>query len=172
MLLSSRLASASAATRRLRSLQLLLSFASVSAALLPDCVRFSYCSPIASTSTLLPNGVRFVCCFPIASASTLLRPLHLLLPDCIRFNCCSPIASASAAAPRQLFWKIPACPLLWVVKAASEWRPRASEQYLCFIMLWQHLYILPNETWLTDCTVIALSEKCGFALLWQRQGIT
>ena len=61
---------------------------------------------------------------------------------------------------------------LWVVKAASDMRPRASEQYLCFIMLWQHLYMLPNETWLTDCTVIALTEKCSFALLWQRQGIT
>ena len=54
---------------------------------------------------------------------------------------------------------------LSVVKAASDVRPRASEQYLCFIMLWQQLYMLPNETWLADCTVLALSEKCGFALL-------
>ena len=78
MLLSSRLASASAAARRLRSLQLLLSIASISAALLPDCVRFGYCSPIASASTLLPNGVRFSCCSPPAvledsSMSTILE---------------------------------------------------------------------------------------------------
>ena len=42
------------------------------------------------------------------AAAPQLRPLQLLLPDCVRFNRCSPIASASAAAPRQLFWKIPA----------------------------------------------------------------
>ena len=63
LLLSSRLASASAAFRRLRPLQLLLSIA----------VNWF---PIASASaaaprmpTLLPDGVRFVCCSPIASAS-------------------------------------------------------------------------------------------------------
>ena len=86
----SPLASASAAARRLRPLQLLLSIASVSTAsrlrplrlLLPDCVRFN-------------SAPRW-------------RPLRLLLPDCVRFNCCSSIAPASAAAPRQLFWKIPA----------------------------------------------------------------
>ena len=126
ILLSSRLASASAATRRLRSLQLLLSFASVSAALLPDCVRFGYCSPIASTSTLLPNGVRFVCCSPIVSASTLLRPLHLLLPDCIRFNCCSPIASASAAAPR-----LRPLQLCSPMASASSAAPRLCPLQLC-----------------------------------------
>ena len=95
LVLSSRLA---AASHRLRPLQLLLSIASASAAAL-NCVRFD-CFPIASASaaappivsasTLLPDGVRFVCCSPIA------------------VNCCSPIASASAAAPRQLFWKVPA----------------------------------------------------------------
>ena len=90
LLLSSWLASASAAARRLRPLQLLLSIASVSTAprlrllrlLLPDCVHFI-------------SAPRWC-------------PLRLLLPDCVRFNCCSPIASTSAAAPRQLFWKIPA----------------------------------------------------------------
>ena len=63
LLLSSRLASASAAFRRLRPLQLLVSIA----------VNWF---PIASASaaaprmpTLLPDGVRFVCCSPIASAS-------------------------------------------------------------------------------------------------------
>ena len=123
MLLSSRLASASAAARRccsrLHPFQLLLSIASVSTALLHDCVRFGYCSPIASASILLPNGVRFVCslatssaaprlrplqfCSPMASASSVVALLRLLLPDCVRFSCYSPIASASAAAPRQLF---------------------------------------------------------------------
>ena len=104
----SPIASASAAARTLPTrlpldpLQLLLlSIASVSTAaprlhpfqlLLPVCIRFSCCSLLAST---------FSCC-------SRLRPFQLLLPDCIRFNCCSLIASASAAAPRQLFWKIPA----------------------------------------------------------------
>ena len=62
--------------------------------LLPDCVRFSCCSPIAL--------IRFNCCSPFASASAAARHLcllQLLLPDCVRFNC-SPIASASAVAPR------------------------------------------------------------------------
>ena len=68
------------------------------AELLPDCIRFSCCSPLASALQLLLPG-------PIAaSASTAapplppppaaaprLRPLHLI--------CCSPLASASAAAP-------------------------------------------------------------------------
>ena len=74
--------------------------------LLPTCVRFSCCSPLASASVaapwlrplrlLLPDCVRFNCCSPIASASTAaqrLSPLQLLLPDCVRFSCCSPIAS-------------------------------------------------------------------------------
>ena len=95
-----------AAAPRLRPLQLLL----------PDCVRFSFCSSltIASTSAaaprlrplqlLLPNCICFNCCSQIASASAAarhlqLRPLQLLLPNCICFNCCSQIASASAAAP-------------------------------------------------------------------------
>ena len=66
--------SASAAAPRLCPLQLLL----------PDCIRFSCCSPIVSASAAAPR----------------LHPLQLLLPDCIRFSCCSPIVSASAAAPR------------------------------------------------------------------------
>ena len=71
--------------------------------LLTDCVRFGCCSPIASASNLLPNGVRFVCCSPIASVSTAAPRLcpFQLFPDCVPFGC-------SAAAPRQLFWKIPA----------------------------------------------------------------
>ena len=65
---------------------------SLSELLLPDCVRFSCCSPIAS--------IRFDCCSPFASASAAARHLcllQLLLPDCVCFNC-SPFASASAAA--------------------------------------------------------------------------
>ena len=58
-----------AASPRLRPLQLLLPIARL---LLPNCVRFNRCSPIAQL--LLAR----------------LRPLQLLLPDCVRFNCCSP----------------------------------------------------------------------------------
>ena len=77
--------------------------------LLPDCVRFSCYSPLASASTAAPGpdcGIHFNYCSLFASAaaprSRLLltactrfsccsrsRPLRLLLPDC--FNCCSPI---------------------------------------------------------------------------------
>ena len=53
---------------------------------LPDCIRFSCCSPLASASAAAPR----------------LRPLQLLLPDSVRFNCSSPIASPSTAAPHQL----------------------------------------------------------------------
>ena len=59
-----------AAAPRLRPLQLLL----------PVCVCFSCCSPIASTLT-----------------APRLHPLRLLLPSYVRFNCCSP---TSTAAPR------------------------------------------------------------------------
>ena len=52
--------------------------------LLPDCIRFSCCSPIASASAAAPR----------------LHPLQRMVPDCVRFSCCSPITSASAAAPR------------------------------------------------------------------------
>ena len=76
-----RFASASAAVPQLRPFQLLHS----------DCVR---CSPLTATSSLrlLPDCVRFGCCSPIAIASTAaprLRPLQLLLPDRFRFDCCS-----------------------------------------------------------------------------------
>ena len=86
-------ASASAAAHRLRPFQLLLALiTSVSTAprlcplrlLLPDCVRFSCCSPIAS--------IHFNCCSPFASASAAahcLRQLRLLL---------APIASVSTAS--------------------------------------------------------------------------
>ena len=75
--------------------------------LLPDCVRFSCCSPIASIhfidplQLLFPVCVRFRCCSPLVSASAAtprLRPFQLL-PDCVCFGCCSSIASASSAAP-------------------------------------------------------------------------
>ena len=79
--------------------------------LLPVCVHFSRCSPIASASharrlrplqLLLPDCVRFSCCSPIASLQLLraprLRPFQLLLPDCVRFDCCSPIASACSTS--------------------------------------------------------------------------
>ena len=81
--LCSPIVSASAAAPRLHPLQLLL----------PDCVRFCCCSPLAS--------IRFNCYSPIASASAAarhLRPLQLLFPDCVRFSC-SRNASASTAAP-------------------------------------------------------------------------
>ena len=73
--------------------------------LLPDCARFSCCSPLASASAAAPGpdcGIRFQCspfasasscCSPIVPASAAahrLRPLQLLLP----------IASSSAATPR------------------------------------------------------------------------
>ena len=61
--------------------------------LLPDCIRFSCCSSIASASAA-------ACCLLLASASAAaprLRPLQLLLATCVRFSCYSPIASASTA---------------------------------------------------------------------------
>ena len=130
-----------AAAPRLRRLQLLLPArlprsASISAEL-PSCIRFSCCSPLASTSAaaldcvrtpfqLLPDCIRFGCCSPIASASNLLptmafassaaprlRPFQLLLPDCVRFNC-FPIASPSAARlllPASCSGRFQPCPL-------------------------------------------------------------
>ena len=90
----SPIASASAAARRLRPLQLLLPgpiAASASTAaraprlppprvqlLLPDCARFSCCSP--------PDRVRFDCSSPMCVR------LNCCSPDCVRFDCCSPIA--------------------------------------------------------------------------------
>ena len=76
--LFSPIASASAAARRLRPLQLLLpgpiaASASTAAPRLPP----------PRVQLLLPNCARFSCC-------SLSRPLRLLLPDCVRFNCCSP----------------------------------------------------------------------------------
>lgn len=59
--------------KQLRLLQLLL----------PDCIYFSCCSLITSTS---------------AAASSLCS-LQLLHPDCTHLNCWSPIASSSAATP-------------------------------------------------------------------------
>ena len=101
-----------AAAPRLRLLQLLLpDYIDPLQLLLPDCIRFSCCSLLASASAvalrlrplqlLLPDCVRFNCS-PIASTSAVaprLRPLQLLLPDRVRFNCCSLIAHASTAAP-------------------------------------------------------------------------
>ena len=76
-----------AAAPRLHPLQLLL----------PDCVRFSCCLPLASASAAAPDCVRFGCCSPIASASTAaprLRPLQLLLarlrPLRLLLSACSP----------------------------------------------------------------------------------
>ena len=74
--------------------------------LLPYCVPFSCCFPIASAlQLLLPDFVHPLrdCCSPFPSdtaAAPLLRPLQLLFPDfnsspdCVRFDCCFPIASA------------------------------------------------------------------------------
>ena len=61
--------------------------------LLPDGVRFSCCSPIAS--------ICFNCCSSFASASAAaprLRLLQVLLAACVCFNCCSPIVPALTAA--------------------------------------------------------------------------
>ena len=94
--------------------------------LLPDCVRFDYCSPIAFATSLsfayVSNWHQTALCAKLSAASRLpnrsastaaprLRPLQLLLLDCVRFSCCSPIrncvyfncspiVSASTAAPR------------------------------------------------------------------------
>ena len=68
--------------------------------LLPDCVRFSFCSMIVSSHAISMHPIRLTYCSQIASSSTTAPrscPLPLLLPDCIR---CSSIVSASAAAPR------------------------------------------------------------------------
>ena len=43
---------------------------------------------------LLPDCIRFSCCSPIE----LIRFCLLLLPACVRFSCCSPLASTSTAA--------------------------------------------------------------------------
>ena len=51
--------------------------------LLPDCVPFGCCSPIASASAAAPQ----------------LSPLQLLLPDYVCFNCCSLIASTRLLLP-------------------------------------------------------------------------
>ena len=77
---SSLIASASAADRRLRPLQLLLPTTSASTAplklLLPDRVGFN-CSPIASASTAAPR----LC--PLQRLLARLRPFRLLLSDCM-----------------------------------------------------------------------------------------
>ena len=49
---------------------------------------------------LLPNCIRFSCCSPTVSASAAaprLHPLQLLLPNCIRFSCCSAINALHAS---------------------------------------------------------------------------
>ena len=56
---------------------------------LPDCVRFSCCSPIAlirlnCCSSFTSVCVRFSCCLPLVSTSA-------AAPDCFRFNCSSMI---------------------------------------------------------------------------------
>ena len=91
----SPIASASAAARHLRPLQLLLpgpiaASASTAAPRLPP--------PPAAAPRIAPTSAaarRFhdQLLLPISSASTAtprLHPLQLLLPDCVRFNCCSP----------------------------------------------------------------------------------
>ena len=91
----SPIASASAAARRLRPLQLLLPGPILRhplQLLFPLCLR--YCSPIASAARRL-HPLQML--LPIAStlaATPRLRPLQLLLPDYVRFDCCSPIALA------------------------------------------------------------------------------
>ena len=91
----------------------------------PNCVRFSCCSPIASTPAatrslhplqlLLPDCVHFSYCSPLASTSAVaprLRPLQLL-PDCVRFNCCFPIA------PLRLLLSSP-CPMFLNILQSSR----------------------------------------------------
>ena len=51
--------------------------------------------PLDPLQLLLPVCIRFSCCSPLAFASAAARhlhPLQLLLPYCVRFNCSSPIA--------------------------------------------------------------------------------
>ena len=95
------------------------------AELLPDCVRFSCCSPLASASAaysplasasaaaLGPDcGIHFNCCSPLPP---------LLLPDCV---CCSPLASASAAAPDRVhFGCYMYSPIASASTAAARLRP-------------------------------------------------
>ena len=63
----------------------------------------SLCRAAAPRLRRLQLLLASVCCSPIASVSTAAPRLcpFQLLPDCVPFGC-------SAAAPRQLFWKIPA----------------------------------------------------------------
>ena len=65
--------------------------------LLPDYVRFSCCSLIASIrfKLLFLVSVRFSCCPPIAS-------LQLLLATCVWFSCSSPISTAPRLRPLRL----------------------------------------------------------------------
>ena len=76
----------------------------------PDCVRFSCCSPLASTSALqllLPGPIA-------ASASTAAPPLP---------SCCSPIAPASSAARRLHPLQLPLLPIASTSAATPRLRP-------------------------------------------------
>ena len=143
--------------------------------LLPDCVSFSYCSPIASASAaarylrspfasastapqlhllqlLLAACVCFKCYSPIASAST--APLH-----CVRFSCCSPIAlihfncSSPYLRPLQLLLhdcvRFSCCSLI-----AS---PSAAGYCLRPLQL-----LLPDCVWISCCSLIAFHFNCCF----------
>ena len=101
--------------------------------LLPDCVRFSCCSPLASASTALPrfqqlpDCIRFGFFSPIASASTVapwLRPLQLQLPDCIRFDCCSLIASTCSLTCSERFQPMPN--VLCGVRGSANWSTKVA----------------------------------------------
>ena len=82
----SPIASASAAARRLRPLQLLLPgpIAASASTAAPPLPPLPAAAPrLCPLHLLLVTCIRFSCC----SRS---HPLRLLLPDCVRFNCCSP----------------------------------------------------------------------------------
>ena len=102
----SPIASASAAARRLRPLQLLLPgpiAASASTAAPPLPLLPAAAPRLRPLHLLLAACICFSCC----SRS---RPLRLLLPNFVRFNCCSPITSASTAAPRLRLLDSSPCP--------------------------------------------------------------
>ena len=99
ILLSSRLASASAAALVCVRFSCTASRLCPFRLLLPDCVHFNSAPQWRPLRLLLPDCFRFNSAASTSSATPRLRPLQLLLPDCVRFGCCSPIASASTLLP-------------------------------------------------------------------------
>ena len=91
--------------------------------LLPDCVRFSCSSPIASAA-----------CSLIASASA-------AAPDYVHFRACSPIVSASAAAPGLRPFQLPSRVLEGSNPSTSIRRVRGS----VYLVRRSHIIITPTS---------------------------